>query len=105
MLKLGYHSQLNHGFIMSDRISRSGDGAIAFSVASKSDDVTIQTPALSDLSPGDKPWDKHRSFADRVQSHYSGSEFQSYANRVQDCSQLLGFGLTIQENNVAKAAR
>ena len=102
MLKLGYHSQLNHGFIMSDRISRSGDGAIALSVASKSDDVTIQTPALSDLSPGDKPWDKHRSFADRVQSHYSGSEFQAYANRVQDCSQLLGFGLTMQENNVAK---
>ena len=24
---------------------------------------------LSDLSPKDKPWDKHRGFADRVQLH------------------------------------
>jgi hypothetical protein len=62
---------------MSDRISRSVADAITFSVASSPDDVTIKTPALSDLSPGDKPWDKHRNFADRVQSHYNGSEFQS----------------------------
>jgi hypothetical protein len=55
-----------------------------FSVASSPDDVTIKTPALSDLSPGDKPWDKHRNFADRVQSHYNGSEFQAYSNRVQN---------------------
>ena len=87
---------------MSDRISRSGEGVVAYSVASSPDDVTTTNPALSDLSPGDKPWDKHRSFADRVQGHYAGSKFQDYANRVQDCSQLLGFGLTMGDSDVAK---
>jgi plasmid rolling circle replication initiator protein Rep len=87
---------------MSDRILLSGKGAIDLSVASKSDDVTIDSPALSDLSPGDKPWDKHRNFADRVQSYYNGSEFQAYSNRVQECSQLIGFGLITQDDNSAK---
>jgi plasmid rolling circle replication initiator protein Rep len=87
---------------MSDRILPSGESAIDFSVALKPDHVTIEAPALSDLSPGDKPWDKHRKFADTVQSHYNGSEFQAYSNRVQECSQLIGFGLTMQENNSAK---
>jgi plasmid rolling circle replication initiator protein Rep len=87
---------------MSDRISLSVADAIAISVAPSTDDVTIEAPTLSDLSPGDKPWDKHRSFADRVQGHYAGSKFQNYANRVQDCSQLIGFGLAMGENDVAK---
>jgi plasmid rolling circle replication initiator protein Rep len=87
---------------MSDRILPSGESAIDFSVALSPDHVTIEAPALSDLSPGDKPWDKHRKFADRVQSHYNGSEFQAYSNRVQECSQLIGFGLTMQENNSPK---
>jgi plasmid rolling circle replication initiator protein Rep len=68
-------------------------------VAPRLADVTTQTPALSDLSPGDKPWDKHRSFADRVESHYRGSDFDDYSQRVKDCSQLLSFGLTFQEDS------
>ena len=87
---------------MSDRILPSGESAIDFSVALKPDHVTIDSPALADLSPGDKPWDKHRNFADRVQSHYNNSEFQTYSNRVHECSQLIGFGLTMQENDSAK---
>ena len=87
---------------MSDRISLSVADAITLSVAPSPDDVTIAAPTLSDLSPGDKPWDKHRSFADRVQGHYAGSKFQDYANRVQDCSQLIGFGLAMGENGAAK---
>lgn len=86
---------------MSDRAA-SGTGVSIPILTPLSGDVTNQAPALSDLSPGDKPWDKHRSFADTVQSHYRGSEFQDYANRVQDCSQLLGFGLTCQEDNSLK---
>lgn len=51
-------------------------------------------PALSDLSPKDKPWDKHRSNADSVQNHYFHSQnFQKYARRVSECSQLLQFGI------------
>lgn len=51
-------------------------------------------PFLSDLSKGDKPWDKHRGNADRVQVHYwNSAEFQEYAQRVSMCSQLLQFNL------------
>lgn len=71
-------------------------------VASQPSDVTNQAPALSELSSKDAPWDKHRSFADRVEGHYQGSEFQDYSLRVRDCSQLLGFGLTFQDDSTMK---
>jgi hypothetical protein len=86
---------------MSDRTA-TGTGASVSILASKSGDAKTQTPALSDLSPGDKPWDKHRSFADGVQSHYNGSEFQDYSSRVRDCSQLLSFGMTFQDDSSLK---
>jgi len=57
---------------------------------------------LSDLSPQDKPWDKHRGFADRVQSHYVGSKFDRYAERISFCSQLLEFGLNAAEDDTIK---
>jgi plasmid rolling circle replication initiator protein Rep len=59
-------------------------------------------PALSDLSPRDKPWDKHRSFADKVETLYAGSEFQKYSERIRDCSQLLQFGLTLGDDDALK---
>ena len=46
---------------------------------------------LSDLSERDKPWDKHRSNADRIEGYYFGSEFQRYAERIDQCSQFLDF--------------
>jgi plasmid rolling circle replication initiator protein Rep len=61
--------------------------------ASVPDSSDAVEPALADLSPRDKPWDKHRSNADRIEAHYRGSEFDSYASRVSICSQLLEFGL------------
>jgi plasmid rolling circle replication initiator protein Rep len=57
---------------------------------------------LSDVSPNDKPWDKHRGFADRVQSHYVGSKFDSYAERISFCSQLLEFGLKAAEDDTIR---
>jgi plasmid rolling circle replication initiator protein Rep len=57
---------------------------------------------LSDVSPKDKPWDKHRGFADRVQSHYVGSKFDCYAERISFCSQLLEFGLNAGEDDTIK---
>jgi plasmid rolling circle replication initiator protein Rep len=86
---------------MSD-CSLAGRGITTPIVAPQTVDVTTQTPSLSEISPGDKPWDKHRSFADRVEGHYNGSEFQDYSNRIQDCSQLLSFGLTLQEDTTMK---
>ena len=52
-----------------------------------------ETPSLTDLSPRDKPWDKHRSNSDRVASHYVGSDFHRYSERMTFCSELLDFTL------------
>ena len=56
-----------------------------------------ETPTLSDLSPRDKPWDKHRSNADKVANHYAGSEFHRYSDRMTFCSELLDFKLAPTE--------
>lgn len=58
--------------------------------------------ALSDVSPQDKPWDKHRAFADRVQSYYAGSDFDKYRERISFCSQLLEFGLTPADDDTIR---
>lgn len=51
------------------------------------------TPSLSELSPRDKPWDKHRGNSDRVANYYVGSEFGWYAERINFCSEFLDFRL------------
>ncbi len=52
------------------------------------------SPALSDLSTKDKPWDKHRNNADKAANHYRGTEdFDVYAQRMDFCSQFLDFRL------------
>jgi plasmid rolling circle replication initiator protein Rep len=58
--------------------------------------------SLSDVSPQDKPWDKHRSFADAVKGLYRGSEFDSYSTRIHFCSELLHFGLVDDDGNALK---
>ena len=77
-------------------------GGNALSITVSSADSNTQAPALSDLSPGDKPWDKHRAFADTVEAHYKGSEFHDYSQRVHFCSDLLEFGLAPQEDTSLK---
>ena len=52
-----------------------------------------QSPSLSELSPRDLPWDVHRAESDQIANNYRGSEFQKYSERINDCSQLLAFGL------------
>ena len=71
---------------------------IGFLSYSLPDSPEADNPALSDLSPRDKPWDKHRSNADIIEAHYRGSEFSQYASRVSFCSQLLEFGLVPTED-------
>lgn len=49
---------------------------------------------LSDLSPKDKPWDKHGKSRDRVREMYAQSpdpRHQRYAQRMGDCSQFLKY--------------
>lgn len=58
-----------------------------------SDNSNNQAPSLSELSPCDKPWDTHRAESDQIASNYRGTEFQRYAERMDDCAQFLAFGL------------
>ena len=52
------------------------------------------TLALSELSPRDKPWDKHRYSADLVADLYRGNiDFDTYAQRMDLCAQILDFKL------------
>lgn len=57
---------------------------------------------LSDLSPTDKPWDKHRKHAAIVQTLYDRSELATYANRIRECSQRLCFALEPQDTGEMK---
>ena len=74
---------------MSENLS---DPAI-FRIADSSGKSNTGSPALSEISPHDKPWDVHRAESDQISSNYKGSEFQNYSDRINDCSQFLGFGL------------
>lgn len=78
------------------------DRAFADSSLTPASDPSNSTPALSDLSPRDKPWDKHRSYADRVEVLYAGSEFDAYSSRIHYCSELLEFGLVPDDNDALK---
>jgi plasmid rolling circle replication initiator protein Rep len=57
---------------------------------------------LSDVSPSDKPWDTHRTNASVVQGLYDGSDLQSYADRIGQCSQLLGFAFEAKDEGELK---
>ena len=62
-------------------------------IADGSDYSNSLSPSLSELSPRDLPWDVHRAESDQIASNYKGSEFERYAERIDDCSNLLAFGL------------
>jgi len=59
-----------------------------------------EPPCLVELSPRDKPWDKHRKNADTVSYYYAGSEFQQYSDRVTFCSEFLDFKLVPENQGV-----
>ena len=75
--------------------AKGADGSFNASVQPNSaNDQSSDAPSLSKLSDKDKPWDKHRCNADRVQDHYwRSAEFKNYARRVSECAQLLEFKL------------
>lgn len=80
-------------------VNRAGVAASSITPVS---DTSNNPPALSELSPKDKPWDKHRAFADRVEGFYEGSEFADYGTRIHYCSELLQFGLALQDDDSLK---
>jgi len=61
--------------------------------------VELYNSYLTDLSPKDKPWDKHRATADLVEDIYRDSIYPKYADRIEKCSKLLDFGLVKAEND------
>ena len=68
----------------------------------KSDQDDSGSPALSNLSEKDKPWDIHRSESDQIENHYNGTEFQSYSDRIHFCSEFLNFVLRPTETDALK---
>lgn len=50
---------------------------------------------LTDVSIKDKPWDIHRSQADKVKTLYQGTAYDRYANRIGSCSGLLEFSFLL----------
>jgi plasmid rolling circle replication initiator protein Rep len=47
---------------------------------------------LTDFSPSDKPWDRHRYCADQVGLLYDQTDFEDYRTRIDRCAQILLFG-------------
>ena len=63
-----------------------------------SDEVAESSLYLGDLSDRDKSWDRHRRNSDQIANYYrSLHEFQNYAERVDNCAQLLDFRLVVDE--------
>ena len=56
---------------------------------------------LSDISDKSYSWHKHKINSEIIANYYYNSEFASYAQRIQLCSQLLGFEL-VSENQEFK---
>lgn len=54
------------------------------------------SPALSEISDRDKPWDKHRGNADTISGHYYKAGMPKHSERVNLCSLLLDFKLVPQ---------
>lgn len=79
-----------------------GVGISATSITPSPETSNSANIALSDISPQDKPWDKHRAFSDRVEGLYAGSEFHSYSERIHFCSELLQFGIVPDTGSKSK---
>jgi plasmid rolling circle replication initiator protein Rep len=48
---------------------------------------------LSELSPHDSKWDTHKSSSERVSALYAERGFDSYAERISECGDILEFNL------------
>lgn len=56
------------------------------------DPAATEPEYLSECSPKDRPWDQHRSQAEDVTAIYASAvEFSRLAERVEQCSRVLGF--------------
>lgn len=83
---------------MSEKVSK--ESCIVFNQSIQDEsELNQDVLGLSDISPKDKVWDKHRSNADIVANYYaSGGEgyFHRYAHRIRNCSEWLEFRLVLE---------
>lgn len=59
---------------------------------------TTKSLYLSDLSPKDKVWDKHKAQADVYQALYIGTSYHKYSERICNCSKRLVFRVGTEHN-------
>jgi plasmid rolling circle replication initiator protein Rep len=72
----------------------SGRGSLDLLTVPIEEEQVKEAEYLSDVSPRHKPWDVHRGEADDVTEIYAGSQVSrhhKYAERVENCVQVLGF--------------
>ncbi len=63
------------------------------------DEVSDHAIYLADVSDKDKPWDIHRAASDQVRNLYHEGKHSSYATRIDDCSRMLGFSLSVVDES------
>lgn len=57
----------------------------------------IEQVGLAEISPQDRPWDKHRKNAEIISSYYKKGGMECYAKRVDLCARHLDFRLVDDE--------
>lgn len=46
-----------------------------------------------------KPWDQNRAYSEMVQTFYNGTEYQKYANRINECANLIRFSDAVDKTS------
>jgi plasmid rolling circle replication initiator protein Rep len=57
---------------------------------------------LSDISPADKPWDKHRAESDEIAKLYGMVGYSRYSERIGDCSRRLTYAMQANDDGELK---
>jgi plasmid rolling circle replication initiator protein Rep len=57
---------------------------------------------LSDISPADKPWDKHRTESDELAKLYETIGYSRYSERIGECSQWLTYAMQSNDEGQIK---
>lgn len=57
---------------------------------------------MSDISPADKPWDKHRTESDELAKLYQSIGRSRYSERIGDCSQWLTYAMQSNDEGQVK---
>lgn len=79
---------------MSEEANPSDESSFCPSIVAPKLRSSGNTPALSDLSERDKPWDKHRAESDRIEEFYRDTDFHQLGVKIHFCAELLDFKLT-----------